>query len=427
MAKFPAELFLEILPWVPVKADLLSFRSTSKQFGSLATRRAFSTIAVDFNKQTALGFIALQNSELAKHVEKVEFLGGSIDFHDYKEFFDCANSCDSIDSHSHSCRQAQPSRLESLKDCIAALCLAFSGLTKFPALGELTLKFTSEFMEDSWIHDDDYFTPGPAAGRPSCSLSLVFQRQFLTAIADNSTSLTSLTTLNLINLVATGSKALYENPSFHQFLSIPKHLSISVLWEDDIDDDRQFIIHGDLDANYTPALQGFWQNHITKDILSSTSLSRLESLDLRSPEPILRMACGIITFPQLKKLSLTKVLFDLQGSVEDFIVRHKSSLNHLTLHTCSIYHHEYNLPRHLWSNIWDRFADELADLVSFKLTTKAANRYAFMELVPEIFEISLQMHGGRHWQDESIIREDKRALECFRSMVKTRQSERLII
>ncbi|KAJ7591652.1 hypothetical protein C8J56DRAFT_1025113 [Mycena floridula] len=385
MAIFPAELFLEILPWVPAKADLLSFRGTSKRFGSLATRQAFTTISVDFDKQTALGFIALQNSHLAKHVKKVEFLGGRGSSGFY------------------------------------VLCLAFSSLAKFPALRMLTLRFTSRYMENDWM--DLVSTDSE-----SCSLSLLFQRRFLTAIADISTALNSLTTLNLLNLIAAESKILYTKPSFCRFISIPKHLAISVLWEEEEDDDDSFGCCGRCrmtqSEQYAPRLQRFWRDHITKDIMATVSRSRLVSLNLQSSDLVSGLACGTIMLPRLKKLSLTKVMFDLlQGSVEDFILRHKSTLKHLTLRSCPVFHTEDDRPRHLWSDIWDRLADGLDQLVSFA-TDKAANRYAFMQFDRDDFRYNLQMHGGKEleWEEDGpLIREDKEALDRFRSVVKTRR------
>ncbi|KAJ7591643.1 hypothetical protein C8J56DRAFT_1025107 [Mycena floridula] len=442
MAIFPAELFLEILPWIPSKADLLSFRSTSKQFGSLATRQAFRTIAVDFDKKTALGFIALQSNDLAKHVEKVRFLGGrgSIsDFwvHDDEEYeyeyelhpdFACdacdqINDCDSDsgDYIDHEC-PVLPSSSDRLKERTDALCLAFSGLGKFPALRMLTLDFLSEYRENDWESTDSQ----------GCSLSLLFQRQFLTVIADNSTSLTSLTTLNLHNLIASESRILYEKPSFRQFISIPKHLGISVLWEEnELRGEgccgrcrmESFTGH----EHHAPELEQFWDDHLTNDILATVSRSHLVSLNLKSPEPIF-MACGAITFPELRKLSLTKVIFDQQGVVENFILRHKSTLKHLTLDTCPIYHAEYDPPPRFWSSIWDKFANELVPrLVSFGASKKvilyAFTKRAWEDGPPAI----LRMHDGKRFgerfildEDEcrDVIREDKQAFERFCSMVK---------
>ncbi|KAJ7575029.1 hypothetical protein C8J56DRAFT_1063926 [Mycena floridula] len=304
-----------------------------------------------------------------------------------------------------------------------ALCLAFSGLQEFPALRELTLDFFSDFLENDFMHADipEKYHRGP-------SMSLLFQQEFLTAIAKNvvnKTSLPSLTTLNLLNLIAAPGSAFYKEESFQRFISIPKHLNISVLWEADEEDDDLYEV--DIPP-YAEDLQEFWTKHVTGDIVRRSCNRRLESLHLTSPQ-FVQMPCSpIVPFAHLTTLSLSKVIFGRQGAVEDLIVRHKSTLRHLMLHQYPIYHTRLTPPTRFWSDLLERFARELVEFASVEITDTL---YAFKSLE---WESGLWSHTGQllHMcresrQVEDVVRDDKQALESFRFVVETRalQSTRI--
>ncbi|KAJ7572533.1 hypothetical protein C8J56DRAFT_989377 [Mycena floridula] len=407
---FPPELFLDILARVPAKADLLSFRLINKNIGALVTRQAFNTIKVTFDKKKALGFIALQNSDLAKHVEKVEFLGGQgsdINFYDDDE---CDYGYYSDTDYSPGIVKAfRLVRVRKHKTA-AALLRGFSGLGKLPSLRQLTLDFFDRFRENHWEGEED---PENCA-----SLSLLFQRHLLKVIAQNiqKSSLASFTSLKLLNLIAAPCIKLYSNPSFLQFISIPRNLTITALWAAD-EDGEDF----DDEDGYSARLQQFWTNHIINHILVSSN-QQLESLHLTSPE-FVQMPCGAITFPQLTTLSLSSVIFGIDGALERFILNHKSTLRHLTLDMCPVYHTEDASPPRFWFNIWDTFAEDLM-ILSFTLKTH----------IPYIFKDYDEWQYGReslHHTHEGedlpvemrdrgdIIHKDSKALTRFRLAVKT--------
>ncbi|KAJ7575026.1 hypothetical protein C8J56DRAFT_976875 [Mycena floridula] len=140
------------------------------------------------------------------------------------------------------------------------------------------------------------------------------------------------------------------------------------------------------------------------------------------------MACGATTYPHLRKLFLTKVIFDKRGIVEDFILRHKSTLKHLEVRNCPIHYNElydsHRATSRLCSDIWDRFAGELDELRSF-VTSETVHRYAFAYFhYWEDPSFGLRIHGGEEldWEEDGIrMCKDNEALERFCSAVKTRR------
>ncbi|KAJ7572535.1 hypothetical protein C8J56DRAFT_989379, partial [Mycena floridula] len=401
----PPELILEILARIPAKADLLRFRLINKDIGALATRQGFNTIKVDFDRRTALGFIALQSSDLAKHVEKVEFLGARGSAIDFYDDADCDYGYYSDTDYSPGMvKEFRAVRLKKSK-AVAALYRGFSGLENLTGLRQLTLDFFDKFRESDWADDDP---------EDRASLPLLFQRHLLTAITQN-VNMPCLTTLKLFNLIAAPCAELYSNPSFQQFISIPKHLTIAVLWAADEES-------GDFDDEdvYAQDLQQFWTNHIINDILLSSN-KHLKSLYLTSPE-FVQMPCDTLTFPHLTTLSLSNVFFD---AVESLILRHKASLRHLRLDVCPISHTEDEPPPRFWFDIWDTFAEDLR-LLSFTFTTDIS--YAFKD--PEYWTFGdsnslYNTHKGKELPmiEEScrdVIHQDKKALKRFRLLVKKR-------
>ncbi|KAJ7591642.1 hypothetical protein C8J56DRAFT_1047840 [Mycena floridula] len=99
----------------------------------------------------------------------------------------------------------------------------------------------------------------------------------------------------------------------------------------------------------------------------------------------------------------------IANSVEDFILRHKSTLSHLKLRDCII-------------------GAITTNRATFGPTSGISNRYAFFSHRREWDSGFLKFHGGENldWEkDGSPIRQDKEALDRFLSVVKTRRHERL--
>ncbi|KAJ7591644.1 hypothetical protein C8J56DRAFT_936078 [Mycena floridula] len=413
MSKFPPELFLEILAYLPVKSDLLSFRSTSKQIGSLATRSAFRKISVDFYAENALGFTALQSNDLAKHVEMVEFVGKSgpnvIFLLQEEDEFD--DSQDSINSDFSS--------WEILEDCIKAttnaLCLAFSGLDNFPALKELKLDFLPNYLEKTWGDG----IPAEYRGRIGPSSSHQFQRQFLATITKTSLSLNKLSLLNLLPCFCPD---LYFEPFFHAFICIPQHLEISVIWKENIDPQyREWMID---DIVYGDRLTHFWKTNILGNVLEQNQ--QLQSLNLTSPE-LVRLSWDNITFPHLTDLSLTMMRLGCKGTAEDFILRHKSTLRRLQLTKCGIYHTPADPPPRFWSDVWEGLAEEMNQLVCL---TADKGLYATdrdddwnREFVTHLGEY---LHlCGTPFMTSGVIRSDREGLKLFEDVVSQRKRNSL--
>ncbi|KAH9159905.1 hypothetical protein EDB89DRAFT_2043923 [Lactarius sanguifluus] len=119
--------------------------------------------------------------------------------------------------------------------------------------------------------------------------------------------------------------------------------------------------------------EDFWADVIgPRVLLPAVNLESLSmSCDLEFGS-LFRLDLSSITFPCLTSLSLSNFVWDdvrcdLQVVVpeaEDFIVRHGKTLKNLELHDCAICVLQDMLtPVRSWAAVWNRFADELTELV----------------------------------------------------------------
>jgi len=136
-----------------------------------------------------------------------------------------------------------------------------------------------------------------------------------------------------------------------------------------------------------------------------------------------------ITCPRLTSLSLSNFVWDdvrtdfqaVVTQVEDFIVRHGKTLKKLELHDCTICvppplgDGTGPTPVRSWAAVWNRFADELTELVDLVVVYNSHRRYVYFLRVQEFgrFDSYSAFLPG--------IEEDTPALEALVTIVKGRK------
>ncbi|KAH9175823.1 hypothetical protein EDB89DRAFT_1944717, partial [Lactarius sanguifluus] len=126
------------------------------------------------------------------------------------------------------------------------------------------------------------------------------------------------------------------------------------------------------EAEHGPAvdfLKDVIELRVLRPAVNLTSLAMKSSVEFGW---LFRLDLNSITFPSLTELSLTNFVWD-DGTVdperaipgvEDFILCHGKTLKILQLHGCTIcIPHDRSTPVRSWAAVWNRFAEELADLV----------------------------------------------------------------
>jgi len=111
--------------------------------------------------------------------------------------------------------------------------------------------------------------------------------------------------------------------------------------------------------------------------------TNLKSLVLRSPQGLyhsLTTQLRSFHYPSLETLVLENIVFDhtpLADGIEEFIVRHKTTLRRLELRSCASYVPNSATPIRKWSNIWKRLD---AELTLTELVVDGAHQgYAFLD------------------------------------------------
>ncbi|THH13714.1 hypothetical protein EW146_g6537 [Bondarzewia mesenterica] len=337
MDSVPIEMLWNIVGGVSSQRDLLNIRAVNKIFHLLATPPAFRTVRVKNSVKSADSFKRIVTSKaLMPFIKEVRFRDRYTD-EDGNEIGGF-NSIDSIVPD-----QANEGDEEFI---LHTLTSAFSHLFALPALDTLVLNLYPYFTERSSY---EFLKP---------SGTLDFQLAILKALSTNSDKL-SLTSFTINHLIAFHNE-LYDDPSFLQIFSDLSHLHLSVMSNLALDEGPPF---------EGPMVE-FWEKTIPHRILASPagSLAKsLTSLAIDSDRDV-RISFSELTYPLLTSFSLEFVFFDdhhdinaaAATDVEDFIVRHGSTLKHLKLRCCMIpVLNDESTPRRFWSQIWSRFANEL--------------------------------------------------------------------
>ncbi|THH18651.1 hypothetical protein EW146_g2381 [Bondarzewia mesenterica] len=239
------------------------------------------------------------------------------------------------------------------------LISAFSHLSALPALDTLVLNLFPYLTEETF-HE---------VVQPSGVLD--FQLGILKALSTNSDAL-SLTSLTIDNLIAFYNE-LYDDPSFLQIFSALSRLRVTVV--------SNISIEGGVP--FEDDIIEFWEKAISHrilappaDSLAGSFAKSLTSLTIHSDKDVgftPRIVFSGLTYPLLTSLSLQYIFFDDHNDintsasigVEDFIVRHRSTLTDLELIFCRILVlDDEGTSGRFWSQIWSHFANELKVLVN---------------------------------------------------------------
>ncbi|KAJ7588087.1 hypothetical protein C8J56DRAFT_1026158 [Mycena floridula] len=362
MQSLAMELVNDILGRVTTKPDLLSLRLANKALSQLVTPSTFRVIQVS---ECLKHFVELKESGLAKYVDVLELN-----------------------------REAVEVRDESDDALASAFGEAFSRLSSFTRLRELQLKFAPELTLFRVDWDDE-------ASPPS---ELLLQRAVLKAVATSSLP-PSFVSLTLSNLVAIPYPELYSTDFFHTFMALPKHLTISVLWMDDMEG-----------ACFDESFREFWATNITQDILRPAHA--LESLSITSGLYI-EVNFSSIHHPALRSFTVAGDV-DFLG-IEDCIVQHKETLQHLAIHKCMLFDGDQSPPHRMWSSIWKRFAEELSALISFTCEELPEDSgYVYCDPGWGYISHSTLNMGNDPRSSQQVFDEDRAALERFCTIVEQR-------
>lgn len=129
----------------------------------------------------------------------------------------------------------------------------------------------------------------------------------------------------------------------------------------------------------------FWTYVIGPRVLQPavnlTSLAMESTIEFAS---LIRINLGPITFPCLTSLSLSNFAWDdtrldpqcATLAAEEFIVRHGKTLKKLELESCKItIPHPRSTPVRSWTAVWNRFSDQLTELVDLNVGYSFYERY----------------------------------------------------
>ncbi|KAJ7574555.1 hypothetical protein C8J56DRAFT_1032994 [Mycena floridula] len=363
MQSLPIELVNDILRQVTAKPDLFSLRVANKALSQLVTPSTFRVIRVSKSLEH---FVDLKESDLAKYVDVLELNRDAVEVS------------------------------EEPNDALASTFGdAFSRLNSFTRLRELQLKFSTQFLE--W---DDEASP------PS---ELLLQRAVLKAVATSSLP-PSFVSLTLSNLVAMPYPELYSTDFFHTFMALPKHLTISVLWMD-----RE-------GACFDESFREFWATNITQDILRPAHA--LESLSITS-DLYIEVNFSSIHYPALRSFTIAGD-FEFTG-IEDCIVQHKETLQHLAIQKCMLFDADESPPHQMWSSIWKRFAEELSALISFTCEELPEDSgYVYCDPGWGYISHSTLNMGNDPRSSQQVFDEDRAALERFCTIVEQRALTKVV-
>ncbi|KAJ7876583.1 hypothetical protein B0H13DRAFT_2548627 [Mycena leptocephala] len=333
MAELPLELFQVISKDVEHDPSIFSLRLVSKTVNSVVTPLAFRVIIVN---------------DSVKSAEAVSFLQG------------CDKSVTSLATRRRKAIRTigEASRptlcsthhlIEAIKAETsgeagrAALRAVFSALTKFPNLQNLRLDF-----HDQWQEDTTHEIP------ENPTHFLLLQNELFATLAANPPP--PLMSLTLNNVLAVPDN-IYAQEDFHRIFRPLQKLEISVLSAVDYEG-----------SYFQDPLIEFWLDNIVHMIRSATAVT---ALTIRSDQDV--GACPSLSFkdmsfPRLTSLALHQFVFEPgipEVDVVAFILRHKTTLERLELHDCSIDGGEDgDFPR-LWHAVFALFEAELSSLREF--------------------------------------------------------------
>ncbi|KAF8198196.1 hypothetical protein K438DRAFT_2016302 [Mycena galopus ATCC 62051] len=285
-----------------------------------------------------------------------------------------------------------------LQDCNGVVTSLFSNLEK------VRFDFNPEYEEEY-----NYQIP------ENPTHYLLLQNAIFAAFAANPhPSLMSLTMNNLIAVPVN----IYANESFHQVFRSLQALDISVLCDAESEG-----------SYFQDPLVDFWDKSLPHMIRSATAVT---ALTIRSNLPV--GAYPALSFkdtflPGLSSLALYRFVLEPalpESDVVAFILRHKTTLTHLTLHDCSIDGGEEGEFPRPWHAVFETFKTELGALREFVLENEAERYHRHVVGRDWRFEYTyLDVGWGcMAWEDELPSGGlDLPALESLMEVIESRQPD----
>ncbi|KAG1835425.1 hypothetical protein EV424DRAFT_1356820 [Suillus variegatus] len=334
MRDLPIELVSAVVQDVSATVDLLHLRSLNRSYRELVTPHAFSKLHIKNSIQSAQNCRQIIGAaSLAIHVREVVY-----DFRDNEHFRLPPDNVDSADAGSE---------LEEV------LTHAFCGITALPKIESVVLNFWPSFLCQE-------------SGREICENPFWFINRQLTLLHAiyHGMKTSRLTTLSFNNVIlpSTGYdfvSSLIDSPLSHISVSVVSNAEVSA-WS------ASNNINGSLGALLPP------------------SNPTLKSIVLRSPQGAyhsLATRLSSFYYPSLESLVLENIIFDHTPSfdgVEEFVIRHKDTLQRLELQSCACYVPDPATDVRQWSTIWQRWAAELTSLTEF-VVNNGDHRYVLFD------------------------------------------------
>lgn len=320
MRDLPIEIINAVVENVSSTTDLLQLRCVNQAYRDLITPIAFTKLHVKNSIQSAQNCQQIIGAtHLAPYVREVVY-----------------------DSRDDECFQFPPENIDiedmlEVAELEETLTEAFCSIPALPRLERIVANFWPSFVSQS--------------GKEIRESPFWFTSRQVTVIHSiyHGMKTSRMTSLSLNNVVMMHSSSydfvpsLTNSPLSHLSLTIVPNAEISA-WSGSKD------INGSLGALLPP------------------SNATLKSLVLSSPQgPYHSLATQLssLHYPSLESLVLENIVFDQTPSpdgVEEFVLRHKSSLRRLEMRSCSSYVGSPSSDARLWSNIWQRWATELTSL-----------------------------------------------------------------
>ncbi|KAI0317348.1 hypothetical protein OF83DRAFT_150734 [Amylostereum chailletii] len=318
----PTDIILDILDHIPSQADLLCFRAATKTFRAVVSPRVFRVLHVTSTPQSATSFSNLISTpSIAALVEEVAFgeKGG---------------------------RERERTPATGDDAMLTSFTSAYASLSCAPNLKSLSFIFDAQFVEHDlpmfWKDEDSH----------PVSFYLHLQWTLFDALTRNTFPHPSLRSLTIKNLLPFPHTA-YTKPGWAGFMASLHHLSVSV-------------IHEEKSSYFRVHYIKFWDAFSTCFLRHATALrSFVLKVDLFIGGGVPTIDFGALASAHLTSLKLKHVMFAETvwrglGSIEDCILRHKSTLRTLTLLGCVMMR---GVTPVLWADVWDRFSGELEALM----------------------------------------------------------------
>ncbi|KAH9160527.1 hypothetical protein EDB89DRAFT_1978538 [Lactarius sanguifluus] len=360
--------------------DVLNLRCVNSIFRDLATRRAFWEVVVHTTDESTLGFLEfLVTPDIAEYVRDIKIVEdlGPV-------------------PHNFETERDEDERYKRVGNRLRTACFM---LHLIPDLQSITLAFLP----------DKCSLTNPFAYGVNLSRYQLLQLNILEGLAYNPNPLPTLQSLHIHSWFAFRHE-LYATAPFQAIVASLQDLCFLV-------QDTEF--KGE--ADHGPAVD------LLKDVIELRVLRpavNLTSLAMRSSVEfgwLFRLDLNSITFPSLTELSLTDFVWDdgtvdPEGAipgVEGFILCHGKTLKRLELRGCTIcVPHDRSTPVRSWAAVWNRFAEELTELVILEVVYNQLRYVYFRQHHGFDKTSSVLLHGTE---------EDTPALEALLTIVSGRQ------